>query len=325
VRKEAFANKREICTDDVVPARPALIAAGSGHGAPATLCLAMSLPMPEGDCLLSVPETDSAQPGKGADPWNDPRLPWNGRPQTADILCWAGIVLAGLFYWALLPFRVRLVGTHPLVSELLNGSIESIISAAAFVKDGHGTLAVVLLAAIPGLVKFDPLYWWAGRLWGERVLALMPGSRRALKYMDRVRQAGRKFLWPAVVISYFLPIPSAIIYVIAGWAGMRLVTFLILDIIGALLWAGLLAGLGYSLGHHAVVVAKTISHYSWWFTIGFVVLTVFFVVRSQRRLMRETAAAEGPGQSDAAAEGPGQSEAASPSTAAPASAEPSGG
>ena len=65
--------------------------------------------------------------------------------------------------------------------------------------------------------------------------------------------------------------------------------FLVLDLIGSLLWAGLLSGLGYALGHHAVVAATTISHYSWWFTIGIVALSLFFVVRSQRRM--RTAAA----------------------------------
>jgi membrane protein DedA with SNARE-associated domain len=217
------------------------------------------------------------------DPWNDPRLPWHGKPRTADILCWAGIVLSGLFYWALLPLRVSLIGTHPVVAEVLNGSTESIISAAAFARDGDGTLAVVLLAAIPGLMKFDILYWWAGRLWGERFLMALPGSKRVAKSMERVRRSGRKFTWPAVLISSFLPIPRAIIFVIVGWAGMRLVTFLVLDLIGVLLWAGLLAGLGYALGHHAVVAAKTISHYSLWFTIGLLALTVLLTVLSQRR------------------------------------------
>src|SRR5947208_4055563 len=225
----------------------------------------------------------AAAPAKG-DPWNDPRLPWHGKARTADILCWLGIVVSGVFYWVLLPLRVSLIGTHPVVAELLNGSIESIISAAAFARAGDGTLAVVVLAAIPGLMKFDALYWWAGRLWGERFIMALPGSRRVAKHMARVQRAGPKFTWPAVVASSFLPIPRAIIYVMAGWAGMRLVTFLILDLIGVLLWAGLLAGLGYTLGHHAVVAARTISHYSWWFTIGIVALSVLFAVRSQRRL-----------------------------------------
>jgi len=67
-----------------------------------------------------------------------------------------------------------------------------------------------------------------------------------------------------------VPIPSAIIYVIAGWAGMSVVTFLILDLIGSLMWAGMLAGLGYELGHHAVVVAQTISHYGLWFSLAII-------------------------------------------------------
>jgi membrane-associated protein len=249
---------------------------------------------------MSTPEAESAQAadetvtvaaaesGK-SHLQGDPRLPWQGKPRTADILCWLGIVLSGLSYWALLPLRLSLVGTHPVIAELLNGGTESIISAAAFARTGHGTLVVALLAAIPGLMKFDALYWWAGRLWGERFIMVLPGSRRVARHLPRVQQAGRKVTWPAVVASAFLPIPKAIVYVLAGWAGMRLLTFLILDLAGSLLWAGLLCGLGYTLGHHAVVAAAAISHYSWWFTIGIVALSVLFFTRSQRRL--RTAAA----------------------------------
>jgi membrane-associated protein len=219
--------------------------------------------------------------------WDDPRVPWAGRPRRADILCWAGIMLSGIYYWSLLPFRASLVGTHPVLLEVLNGSTEAIVAAAAFARVGHGSLVVALLAAIPGLMKFDPLYWWAGRLWGERVIALLGGRRnRGTRYMGRVQRWGRKFTWPAVVISQFLPIPNAIIYVIAGWAGMGLVTFLILDLIGSLLWAGMLAGLGYELGHHAVVVAQAVSHYGLWISIALVILIVIGQVRAQRRMAR---------------------------------------
>jgi membrane-associated protein len=237
--------------------------------------------------------------------WDDPRVPWSGKPRRVDILCWAGIMLSGIFYWVTLPLRTHLVGTHPLWSTLIGGGTESIISAAAFARVGHGSLILVLLAAIPGLMKFDPLYWWAGRLWGERIIALFGGKRnRGAKYMARVERWGRKFTWPAVIISPFLPIPNAIIYVIAGWAGMRLLTFVILDIIGTLLWAGLLSGLGYALGHHAVVVAQAISHYGLWVSIGLVVLIVFFQIRSQRQMMRDFNAARAAQSSGEAAQAP---------------------
>jgi membrane-associated protein len=234
-------------------------------------------------------EGEAARETRGST-WDDPRIPWAGKPRRADILCWAGIMLSGVFYWATLPLRTHLVGTHPVLSELIGGGTESIISAAAFARVGHGTLIVALLAAVPGIMKFDPLYWWAGRLWGERIIALFGGKRnRGARYMGRVDRWGRKFTWPAVIIAPFLPIPNAIIFVIAGWAGMRLLTFVILDVIGTLLWAGLLVGLGYALGHHAVVVAQGISHYGLWVSIGLVVLVMFFQVRSQRQMMREYA------------------------------------
>ena len=247
--------------------------------------------------------------------WDDPRIPWSGRPRRIDILCWAGIVLSGIYYWTLLPFVAPLVGTHPVLLEVLNGNTAAIISAAAFTRVGHGSLVVVLLAALPGLMKFDWLYWWAGRLWGERIIALLSGRRnRGGRYMGRVQRWGRKFTWPAVIVAQFLPIPTAIIYVVVGWAGMRLVTFLILDAIGTLLWAGMLAGLGYELGHHAVVVAQTISHYGLWISIALVVVIVFFQVRSQRHMMRAAgqarSAATG-GQVSAAAQASGGDEAGS--------------
>jgi membrane-associated protein len=236
---------------------------------------------------VAAAEAKRLRTGQKQEPWDDPRIPWAGKPRRADILCWAGIMLSGIFYYALLPFRASLLGTHPVLSELLNGSTEAIIAAAAFARVGHGTLVVALLAAVPGLMKFDPLYWWAGRLWGERIIALLSGKRnRGAKYMGRVDRWGRKFTWPAVLVSQFLPIPNAIIYVIAGWAGMRLVTFIILDVIGSLLWAGMLVGLGYELGHRAVVVAQAISHYGLWISIGLIVVIVFFQIRSQRRMMR---------------------------------------
>jgi len=132
-------------------------------------------------------------------------------------------------------------------------------------------------------MKFDLLFWWAGRLWGERIILQLSGRRKhGQKFIVRVRRWGRKFTWPAVVIAPFLPLPGAIVYAVAGWAGMRLLTFLILDLISTLLWAGMLAGLGYSLGHHAVSVAQAISRYGLWISIGIVALVIVGQIRSAR-------------------------------------------
>jgi membrane protein DedA with SNARE-associated domain len=100
--------------------------------------------------------------------------------------------------------------------------------------------------------------------------------------VGRVQRSGRWLTWPAVVLSPFLPIPNALIYAVAGWTGMSWLTFLVLDAIGELLWAGLLAGLGYALGQHAVTVAQEISKYGLWVSIAIVVLVVASQMRGAR-------------------------------------------
>jgi len=142
---------------------------------------------------MSVPETESGEAAGGpavaaaaardkADQWSDPRLPWAGKPRAVDIICWLGIVLSGVYYWALLPLRVSLVGTHPVVAELMNGGTESIISAAAFARTGHGTLVVVLLAAIPGSTPCTGGrggYGASASSWPCRAAGAPPGTWRA--------------------------------------------------------------------------------------------------------------------------------------------------
>ena len=229
----------------------------------------------------------SADQAQKADPWSDPRLPWEGKPRKVDILCWAAITLSGLYYLIILPWRASLVGTHPVISVLLNGSTEAIVSAAAFARVGHGSIPIVLLASLFGLMKFDLIYWWAGRLWGEKIFELFLGRsqrqrRRSERFKARVDRWGRRFTWPAVLLAIFTPIPQAIIYAVAGWTGMRWVTFLILDAIGTLAWAGMLSGLGWALGQHAVSVAQTVSKYGLWVSIGIVVLVVAGQMRGAR-------------------------------------------
>ena len=48
----------------------------------------------------------------------------------------------------------------------------------------------------------------------------------------------------------------------AGWAGMSLTTFLLLDLAGALLMTSLVAGLGYGLGQRAVDLVLLVDRYA---------------------------------------------------------------
>ena len=63
---------------------------------------------------------------------------------------------------------------------------------------------------------------------------------------------------------------------------MRLGVFLALDVLGTLLWSGLLAGAGYGFGQQALDVANAMSHYGLWVT-GALILIVAVRVRRHTR------------------------------------------
>ena len=200
-------------------------------------------------------------------------VPWDGKAERLDIILLAAISLSGIYALALLPLTPSLIGTHPVVLELVRGSMTAMITMGAKSRIGDASLVVAVLAAIPGLMLFDWIYWWAGKRWGKRVIDLFLGNHpKAVKRTAQLERLTSRYGWIAVVIVYFQPVPNPLIYAAAGWTGMRLSVFLLLDLIGSLLWVALCVGLGYAIGQSAVDVAKGISHYALYLTIALVVV-----------------------------------------------------
>ena len=214
----------------------------------------------------------------------EPGLPWDGRAARADVICLAGIGFSGLYGLLLLPAVPSLVGTHPVLLELLRGSMTSMVTMGALARTGHASLLVAVLAGIPGSMMFDWLYWWAGRRWGSRALTMLVGRNpRAARRIPWVKRIAHRWGWLAVLLAYLLPVPNVLIYAAVGWTGMSLATFLIFDVLGSLLWVGMMVGLGYAIGQRAVDVAHAVSSYALLATIALVVAVVARQVWKSRR------------------------------------------
>jgi membrane-associated protein len=226
-------------------------------------------------------EGSDARAGNGAPAGPQP-LPWQGRGERADWIILGGIAASTLIPLLLLPLIPALVSSHPELLELLRGSTASVINMGARARIGETSLVLAVVLGVPSLMMFDWVYWWAGRRWGDAVFVWLlggPGPKTEQR-LDRLHRIEAKAGPFAVVFAYLLPIPAALIYAAVGDGGMRLGVFLVLDLLGTLLWTGLLSAAGYGFGQGAVDVADTISHYGIWATLAIV---VFVMVTARRR------------------------------------------
>jgi membrane-associated protein len=228
-----------------------------------------------------VAEADSGRDGAAGGSARPP-LPWTGQGERADWIIMGGIALSAVVPLVLLPLIPALVTSHPALLEFIRGSTASIINMGARARIGEASLVAAVLLGVPSLMMFDWLYWWAGRRWGDAVFAWLlggagPKTEQRLERLHRIEARVGPF---AVVFAYLLPIPSALIYAAVGDGGMRLGVFLALDLLGTLLWTGLLSAAGYAFGQSAVDVAEAVSHYALWVALALVVVVA---VRVRRR------------------------------------------
>ena len=208
----------------------------------------------------------------------------------AEVACVTAIGVKTAFALALLPVAPSLIGTDPVLLEALRGSTSAMATGGAFARVGEASLVLAVLAPLPTLLFATPFFWWAGRLWGPKAAAMLGGGHpSAERWAQRSGAHLVRFGGLAVALAPFLPVPSAFIYAAAGWTGMSLRRFMAFDLLGMLLWIGLIVGLGYAVGHPAVQAAKAISHYGLLATIAVVAIALgIAALRARRAAARVT-------------------------------------
>ena len=124
-----------------------------------------------------------------------------------------------------------------------------LIAAGALADSGRMTLAVTLGLAIIACLLADMMWYEAGRRWGNQILHFIYGlaldpdaaSRRSKEAF--VRHGARTLMLAKFVVGLDAATPP-----LAGLSGTSRTSFIAFDTIGAALWSGVYAGLGYLLG-----------------------------------------------------------------------------
>lgn len=211
-----------------------------------------------------------------------------------DKICASLIGLMTVYGLAMIPLRPVVLGLAPLVLVTLTGSMTGMVMCGAYAATGATWWPFALVLGTFGAMKFDPIFWWAGRLWGDQFIASMTGATpRARKRAQRAEALAKRYDVLAILITYipFLPIPGAIIYAVLGAAGTSLKRFLTVTVLGAFVTRVAYFWLGYRIGEPAVAALEEFGKYMWYVSIALLVGVVFVSFRSARQQQRAEAAA----------------------------------
>jgi membrane protein DedA with SNARE-associated domain/rhodanese-related sulfurtransferase len=123
-----------------------------------------------------------------------------------------------------------------------------LITAGALAAPGPYQVLVIILAGVAGCMLADLAWYWGSRRYGRRVLGLL--CKLSLSPDFCVRQSESVFLkigpW-SLLCTKFLPGLSTISVAMAGVTKMPLLTFLLLNGMGALLFVGATVAAGWML------------------------------------------------------------------------------
>lgn len=234
----------------------------------------------------SQPQAEQGQPQE-----TDPRpqsfkdlKPWEGEARTGDkVLLWF-LFGVPVFYMVLLPFRPFLIAKIPTVLALITGARTVIAGAGAFAAVEGRSLTVVILAGLFGMLKFDWLFWLAGKMWGEGVVKLYASTPAQKRQFDKIKSMPRWLLYIMLFLSRFPGVPGPIIALIAGWSRVRFLPYFLLTAAGALVISIALATLGFVIGQPAVDVLKTIDKYAIFISLALIFgLIAWSSIRSKKK------------------------------------------
>ncbi|HTH68433.1 MAG TPA: VTT domain-containing protein [Rhodanobacter sp.] len=194
---------------------------------------------------------------------------------------------------------IALIAQYGLLLVFLNVLVEqagvpvpavpTLVVAGALAATDRLPVSGVVLAAVLACLVGDLAWYAAGRRFGSGVMRTI--CRISLSPDSCVKQSELRFQrWRGrvLLIAKFVPGLSTVAPPLVGAMGLRLPTFLLLDGLGSLLWAGLAVGLGYAFAAQIDVVLATLaSAGTFAFELLLVLLALYIAVKwwQRRRLL----------------------------------------
>jgi membrane-associated protein len=158
----------------------------------------------------------------------------------------------GWFVYALL-FLVVFCETGLVVTPFLPGDSLLFAVGAIAANEAYGLNiwivgALLLVAAILG----DTVNYWIGRKFSVWAVRRYPRIIKQ-RHLDKTTEFYRRYGGKTIIIARFVPIVRTFAPFVAGSGAMDYKRFMVFNIVGAMLWIGLLLPAGWYFGNLPVV------------------------------------------------------------------------
>ncbi len=153
-----------------------------------------------------------------------------------------------------------------------------LLAAGALAAGGRMHLPVVILLSTLACLVSDSFWYFFGKQRGAVVLNLL--CRISLEpdsCVRRTEQTFSKYGWRTLIICKFVPGLNTAAPALSAVAGVQYPTFLLFDGIGAFLWSGAFAGLGFLFSKKLDLVALNAQRVGEWLLILFVAFVIGYI------------------------------------------------
>ena len=132
--------------------------------------------------------------------------------------------------------------------------------AGAYASTRHFMAPLAVGVAVAGALLADGIWYFVGRWRGKRVLDHLCGmSFNPDACLERAVDGFHRRKSATILFAKFLPGVNTIMPPLAGISAMPFPLFLLLDLAGAVLWAGAAVGLGFAFGEKVAEAARGIQ------------------------------------------------------------------
>ncbi len=171
-----------------------------------------------------------------------------------------------------------------LIGTFLEGETILMLGGLA-ARLGYLKLQWVIVAAFAGSMAGDQLYFYLGRRHGKALLARHPAWESRV---TKIHNLMERFETPLLLGFRFLYGLRSLTPFVIGMSRIKLWKFVVLNILGAAIWATCVGSLGYALGHSADRLLGDIKRYELEAMIAVVVVgAVVWSVYLVRQRMRK--------------------------------------